>query len=171
MAAYHSNIGQEIRQGKPFHSIRQEAGIALLRTADLLSRLAGKVVEMEDLSIQQYNVLRILRGARPAGLPTLEIGNRMVTAVPGVTRLIDRLEQRNLVSRDRSKIDRRQVFCKLSAEGNRMLSRLDPHMDKLDDELLKGLRNDQLSELLKMLDVIRADLADRSERKVVNKKG
>ena len=79
-----SRIQQEIKQTRPFRSTAQEAGIALLRTTDLVRRRMSAVLEAEDVTVQQYNVLRILRGAGPEGLPTLEIAERMIERTPGM---------------------------------------------------------------------------------------
>lgn len=85
-----SQLQQEIRSARPFHSTSQEAMIGVLRTADLLRRHLEVAMGAADITPQQYNVLRILRGAGPDGLPTLTIGTRMVERDPGVTRLLDR---------------------------------------------------------------------------------
>src|SRR6185295_1524706 len=106
-----SALQREIRQTRPFRSRSQEAMLALLRTADQVHRSFARVVEPHGITLQQYNVLRILRGAGDAGLPTLEIGARMIERSPGVTRLIDRLEAKGWVRRERCPHDRRQVLC------------------------------------------------------------
>ena len=104
-----SQLQREIRQGKPFRSRGQEVVVALLRTADLVRRAVSQAVETHDITLQQYNVLRILRGAGDKGLPTLEIADRMIEHAPGVTRLLDRLEAKGLVRRERCREDRRQI--------------------------------------------------------------
>src|SRR6476659_11445281 len=104
-----SQLQREIRQGKPFRSRGQEVVVALLRTADLVRRTVGRALEPHDITVQQYNVLRILRGAGEQGLPTLEIGERMVEQTPGVTRLLNRLEAKGLAARSRGESDHRQV--------------------------------------------------------------
>src|SRR5215216_4972343 len=96
-----SPLQREIRQGKPFRSRGQEVVVALIRTSDLVRRAVGRVLEPYDITLQQYNVMRILRGAGERGLPTLEIAERMVEHAPGVTRLLDRLEAKGLVRRQR----------------------------------------------------------------------
>src|ERR687897_938950 len=96
-----SALQKEIRQTRPFQSRGQEAVLALMRTTDLARRVIGKVLEPYDVTAQQYNVLRILRGAGEAGLPTLDIADRMIEQAPGITRLIDRLEAKGLVRRER----------------------------------------------------------------------
>src|SRR3954466_7364516 len=96
-----THIAQEIKQTRPFRTQREEASVALLRTADLLRRMIGTVVEPRGITAQQYNVLRILRGAGDDGLPTLDIAERMIEQTPGITRLMDRLEAKKLVVRKR----------------------------------------------------------------------
>ena len=90
-------IARELKQKKPFPSKAEEAAVTLMRTADVLRRFIGTVIEPHGITSQQYNVLRILRGAGERGLPTLEIAERMIESTPGITRLIDRLETKKLV--------------------------------------------------------------------------
>src|SRR5215470_13333116 len=104
-------VQDEIRQRKPFSSRAEEGVVALVRTADLLRRALTGVVEPEGITLQQYNVLRILRGADQDGLPTLDIAGRLVEHAPGVTRLLDRLQAKGLVRRQRSAEDRREIRC------------------------------------------------------------
>ncbi|MFL6289525.1 MAG: MarR family transcriptional regulator, partial [Thermoanaerobaculia bacterium] len=106
--------------------------MALIRTSDLVRRAVGRVLEPYDITMQQYNVLRILRGAGEQGLPTLEIAERMVEHAPGVTRLLDRLEAKGLVRRQRCPEDRRQVLCWLTAGGTALVERLDEPVDSAD---------------------------------------
>ena len=87
-----SALQREIRQRRPFQSAGHEAVLGLLRTADLVRRLGTALVEPYGITLQQFNVLRILRGAGGDGLPTLEVASRMIEQTPGVTRLLDRLE-------------------------------------------------------------------------------
>src|SRR6266545_2488093 len=96
-----------------FRTREQEAAVGLLRTTDAIRRHFSAIVEPHGITLQQYNVLRILRGAGKKGLPTLEIAQRMIEQTPGITRLIDRLETKNLVERERGATDRRCVFCGL----------------------------------------------------------
>src|SRR5262249_14855885 len=96
-----SHIERELKQSRPFPTRGQEAAVGLMRTADLLRRLLEQALEPSGVTAQQYNVLRILRGARPESLPTLEIAERMIERTPGITRLLDRLEAKKLVRRDR----------------------------------------------------------------------
>jgi DNA-binding MarR family transcriptional regulator len=109
---------------KAVPSLEEAVTLDLFRTADLLARGTVRVLKAEDLSPNQYNVLRILRGA-PEGLPCGEIGNRMITRDPDITRLLDRLEKRGLIFRTRDEKDRRTVMGRITAEGLKMLARLD----------------------------------------------
>lgn len=151
-----SQLQREIRQGKPFRSRGQEVVVALLRTADLIRRTVGRVLEPHDITPQQYNVLRILRGAGEQGLPTLEIAERMIEQAPGVTRLLDRLEVKGLVRRQRCAQDRRQVLCWLTPAGIELVERLDEPVDSADAEAVAMLTPEEQEKLLRMLDAIRS---------------
>ena len=156
MTPRQSAIQAELLQTKPFPSIYQEATVALLRTAALLRRRVSRVVEPAGLSMAQYNVLRILRGAGPAGLPTLAIRARLIEEAPGITRLVDKLETAGLIRRDRSTPDRRQVVCAISPEGLALLARLDETVDSAERDMLGSLTSDDTERLLTLLDAIRA---------------
>src|SRR4030095_6616228 len=104
-------ILDELRQKKPFPSRADEALVSLMRTTDVVRRHFARRIEASDVTPQQYNVLRILRGAGKEGLPTLDIASRMIEQTPGITRLLDRLEVKRLVRRQRCASDRRQVLC------------------------------------------------------------
>jgi DNA-binding MarR family transcriptional regulator len=151
-----SPLQREIRQGKPFRSRSQQVVVALLRTADLVRRIVGRVLEPFDITPQQYNVLRILRGAGERGLPTLEIGERMIEQTPGITRLLDRLEAKELVRRERCREDRRQVLCWLTPTGLELVERLDAPIDSADTEAVAMLETEEQEKLLRFLDAIRA---------------
>lgn len=151
-----SRMQAAIKQTKPFRSLSQEAALGLLRTSDLLRRAFAEVTAGSDLTMQQYNVLRILRGAGAEGLPTLEIGERMIEQAPGVTRLLDRLEAKRLVRRERCLHDRRQVFCHITDEGLALLATLDAPVDEADDAAMSGLTRAETKTLIALLDKIRA---------------
>ena len=151
-----SPLQREIRQGKPFRSRSQQVVVALLRTADLVRRHLGSVLEPYDITPQQYNVLRTLRGAGEQGLPTLEIGERMIEQAPGVTRLLDRLEAKQLVRRERCPQDRRQVLCWLTPAGLELVERLDEPIDAADADAVAMLRPDEQEKLLGLLDAVRS---------------
>jgi DNA-binding MarR family transcriptional regulator len=151
-----SPLQREIRQSKPFRSRGQEVVVALIRTADLVRRVVGRVLEPYDITVQQYNVLRILRGSGERGLPTLEIGERMVEHAPGITRLLDRLETKGLVLRRRCPEDRRQVLCWLTPAGTELVERLDEPVDSADAEAVSMLGPEEQDRLLRLLDAVRA---------------
>ncbi|HWS72727.1 MAG TPA: MarR family transcriptional regulator [Thermoanaerobaculia bacterium] len=163
-----SGIQRELKQTRPFPSKSQEAAVALLRTADLIRRHVSSVVEERDLTVQQYNVLRILRGAGEKGLPTLEIAERMIEQTPGITRLIDRLEAKQLVTRERCATDRRQVFCRIAAAGLELLATLDTPLRRAEEEALSSIGKRELAQLLELLerarDGIRTSLETRRQR-------
>lgn len=152
----------EIRQTRPFRSRSQEATLALFRTADLVRRRFAQVMEERGVTLQQYNVLRILRGAGVDGLPTLGIAERMVEQTPGVTRLLDRLEAKGWVERERSSSDRRQVLCRISPLGLEVLAELDEPVNELDDHCLAMLSGPELETLIHLLDRIRTGASTHS---------
>ena len=129
-----------------------------MRTGGLVRRVIASVVEPHGITQQQYNVLRILRGAGEKGLPTLEIADRMIEETPGITRLIDRLELKRLVTRERSATDRRQVFCRITPDGLTLLARLDEPIAEAEREALGILSERQLTQLLSLLDRARGGL-------------
>lgn len=158
-----SALQQEIRQTRPFRSRHQEAVLALLRTTDVVRRHLARIVEPHGITLQQYNVLRILRGAGEEGIPTLAIGERMIEQTPGITRLLDRLEAKGLVCRKRCTEDRRQVLCWLTGPGRALLASLDGTMDALDDGALGMLAPAEVDALIRLLDQVRAGHAGAPE--------
>jgi DNA-binding MarR family transcriptional regulator len=156
MADGPSAIQREIKQRRPFPTRRQEGLVALLRTVDVVRRRLTGLLAPHGTTPQQYNVLRILRGARPDGLPTLEIAERMIEHTPGITRLIDRLERQALVRRTRHAPDRRRVMCRITPKGLRLLAGLDPVIERADVTSLGALGPDELTLLLGLLDRVRA---------------
>lgn len=155
----HSRIQEELHQRRAFRSVTVEAGAGILRTAALIRRYLNEVYRPHGLTWPQYNLLRILRGAGPGGLPTLTIGERMVDLTPGVTRLVDRLVRKGWVVRTRGTKDQRQVLCSLTAAGESLLARLDPVMDEADDFMMSGLNERELHRLVELLDGVRSVLA------------
>jgi DNA-binding MarR family transcriptional regulator len=133
----------------------EAAFLDLLRTADILSRGLVRVLKKERLSMTQYNVLRILRGA-PPGLPCGEIATRMITRDPDVTRLLDRLEKRELISRCRETKDRRTVRARISIKGLKLLARLDEPVEAAHRRQLGHLGEKRLQNLIDLLDFCRA---------------
>ena len=158
-----SRIQRELRQKRPFRSRSVEAGAAILRTGDMIRRHLEAVLEPYGITWQQYNVLRILRGAMPDGLPTREIGERMIEQTPGVTRLVDRLVAKGLVTRARGTLDLRQVICRVTSKGLDLLARTDAPVDEADDFMLSGLTGKQLAALIELLDPVRAVIAGAAD--------
>ena len=143
------------KEGRRVVCPEEAAFLDLLRTCDLLSRGPAQVLKAEDLSPTQYNVLRILRGA-PDGLPCGEIANRMITRDPDVTRLLDRLEKRELIARWREAKDRRMVLARITPEGLKLLVRLDEPVRRTHRRQLGHLGKDRLRALTAVLEVARA---------------
>jgi len=151
-----SPILKELRQRRPFPSTGQEAVVALFRTADVVRRSITAAIAPVGLTLQQYNVLRILRGAGAAGLPTLDVADRMIEHTPGITRMMDRLEARGWVTRERCPTDRREVHCRISAAGLALLERLDGTIDETDRRAMGSLDDATLRRLIGLLDQVRA---------------
>lgn len=140
---------------KPAACPEEVVNLELLRTADLLERRFVPVLAAADLSTTQYNVLRILRGA-PAGLACGEIGGRMITRDPDITRLLDRLEKRGLISRVRGAEDRRQVLTRITPAGLTLLASLDEPVRQAHRALLGHLGAARLKQLSQLLRAARA---------------
>jgi DNA-binding MarR family transcriptional regulator len=153
-------LRQEIAQERPSAALAEEAVCSLLRTSDVLRRFLGDVALARAITLQQYNVLRILRGAGPEGLPTLEIGSRMIEEAPGTTRLLDRLERKALVERHRCPKDARRVLCRITAPGLKLLQELDRPMRRAGDAFFAPLRGDQARRLIRFLDDVRSPLTE-----------
>ncbi|MFZ5625193.1 MAG: MarR family winged helix-turn-helix transcriptional regulator [Gemmatimonadota bacterium] len=155
MAARPSLLQRELKQQKPF-TPTDEALLALMRTSDLIRRKIGVVVEREGITLQQYNVLRILRGAGASGCPTLDIGDRMIEHAPGITRLVDRLERAGLAQRRRCTEDRRQVFCEITPAGLALLERLEGPMLEAKRAAVRGLSLAEQKQLITLLERLRS---------------
>ena len=152
-------IRDEILQKKPFASAADEAVVTLLGTADRVRTALSRVVEAHGITLQQYNVLRILRGAGGEGLPTLDIASRMIEHSPGITRLLDRLEARKLVRRVRCPEDRRQVLCHATEPARRLLGGLDGPVADAGRRALAALDPARTAALVRLLDAVRASAA------------
>lgn len=156
-----SVVQSEIRQTKPFRSSAQEATIALLRTASIVSRALARVVEPAGLSLAQYNALRIIRGAGTGGIATLSIRERMIEEGTTITRLLDKLEDAGLIRRERSFPDRRQVLCFATDAGRKLLETLDPKVNSADEEAVVSLSESQIERFIELLDAVRQSNAQR----------
>jgi DNA-binding MarR family transcriptional regulator len=136
----------------------ESAFLDLLRTTDMLSRGLITVLRSEDLSATQYNVLRILRGA-PEGLPCGEVANRMITRDPDITRLLDRLEKRGMITRTRESKDRRMVMAQITPQGLKLLGRLDEPVQEIHRKQLGHLGRERLRTLTALLHAARANVS------------
>jgi MarR family transcriptional regulator, organic hydroperoxide resistance regulator len=123
----------------------------LLSTADKIKTLFETVCAPFDITGQQYNVLRILRGAEPEGLPTLTIAERVIEKTPGITRMIDRLEAKGLVSREIRPHDRRCVYCRITRKGLKLLETLDKPVQDFNHHAFRALTDRELKQLVALL--------------------
>jgi DNA-binding MarR family transcriptional regulator len=153
------DLQSEIKQKKPFQVREEELFLNLVRTADLLQRKGAELFKSADLSPNQYNVLRILRGAGAEGLACGEVGDRMVTRDPDITRLLDRLEKRDLVRRAREKGDRRVVTARITAAGLELLRKLDEPVAEWHRTQLGHLDPKQQETLIRLLETAREGAA------------
>ena len=152
-----AGLKQEIAQQRPFASLEEEALLNLLRTSDCLDRAVHRKTRAWGVSSTQYNVLRILRGAQPDGLTCSAIGRRMITAEPDITRLLKRLKALKLIRQQRVSQDRREVRTRISAAGLKLLGAMDPVMLAAPEELLGGLSQTELAELICLLELARGN--------------
>lgn len=149
------SLQREIKQMKPFDSIEEEVFLNLQRTAETLMGGLSEVLKAFDLTATQYNVLRILRGAGPAGLPCRDVSERMVTRDPDVTRLLDRLESRAFVERERLTSDRRVVLARIAVAGTDVLALADPAVKAFLLEAMSALDQTELRSLNTALESLR----------------
>lgn len=149
-----NRLQKELKKAKPFESAEQEAHLNLIRTAQVLGDGFEKLFKPFSLSMTQYNVLRILRGAGEP-LPCGQIGDRMVTKDPDITRLLDRLEKRALITRERTSADRRVVLASITPDGLKLLKQLDQPVITLHQKQLGHLGKDQLKTLIDLLEAAR----------------
>lgn len=147
----------ELQQKRPFQRREEEAYLNLIRTADLLRRSVAELLKGHDLTPAQYNVLRILRGAGDTLLSCSEVGSRLVTFEPDVTRLVDRLVTHGLADRLRARQDRRVVRLRITAKGLALLRRLDAAIVDVQTERLGRLSDDRLVQLIELLEELRAE--------------
>lgn len=150
------SLRDEIKQTKPFSSPLEEAALNIIRTAEVIRYAAVEALRPYGITGTQYNVLRILRGAGPAGLPCGAIAERMVTQDSDITRLLDRLSSLGLIERGRSEEDRRVVTSALTADGRKLLTRLDPVVRQLHQDLLGHVDERTLTIMIRGLELARA---------------
>ena len=146
-----SRLREELKQTKPFATLEQEAMLSIQRTDAVLGYSIIETLKPFGITPTQYNVLRILRGARPAGLCREDIRSRLIAEVPDVTRLLDRMEHAGLVGRERDTADRRLVTTRITAKGLRLLEELDEPLKKAHEGQLGHLNKAELRLLIALL--------------------
>lgn len=151
------HLQKELKQRKPFATLEQEVVLNVMRTAAALRQGTGSVLRPYDLSPPQYNILRILRGADENGLPCSEVGDRLVTRDPDVTRLLDRMEKRGLVTRGRWSTDRRVVNARITKKGIGLVNQLDAPMTEMHVAQLGHMKKKDLKTLVDLLEAARGE--------------
>jgi DNA-binding MarR family transcriptional regulator len=155
-----AGLKQEIAQQSPFASVEEEALLNVLRTSDCLQRAFVRRTRHWGITPTQYNVLRILRGAQPQGLTCSAIGDRMITAVPDITRLLARMKVQKFIRQQRDRKDRRVVWTQISTSGLELLSKIDPEITQIPGELLGHLNRKELDEFIRLLELARKNCMD-----------
>jgi len=151
MVTMAGRLKREIKQKKPFSSVQEEVVLSIMRTADQVAVPMNDVLRGTGLSVSQYNVLRIMRGAGGEGLPCGEISERMVRRDPDLTRLLDRLEAAGLVSRTRDTRDRRVIRASITKEGMDLLGSLD---DAVEESIRRSLAHVPVARLRTLLELL-----------------
>jgi DNA-binding MarR family transcriptional regulator len=152
-------VARQLKQKRPFASREEEVLLGLqLVAARIIEPWEKFLKTTSELSLHQYNVLRILRGSHPEGLPSGEIADRMIARDPDITRLVDRLERRGLVTRARSLRDRRVVEVRITNKGLALLRSLDDHVDRFPRSMLGQIGPKKLEQLGSLLERVMSDL-------------
>jgi DNA-binding MarR family transcriptional regulator len=151
-------LRDEIKQTKPFGSLEDEAFLNVIRTAERFLWRESEFLKPYDVTLSQYNVLRILRGAEPEGLICREISERMIARDPDITKLLDRLETRGLVKRERQENDRRVIIARVTPEGVKLVDEIDRPALRMTEELLGHLGERKLKTLIGLLEEARESL-------------
>ena len=154
-------VARELKQQRAFSSREQEVFLGLqIAAARIIEPWERFLKAQAELTLHQYNVLRILRGSHPARLPCGDIGERMIARDPDVTRLVDRLGRRGLVTRVRSRQDRRVVEVGITDKGRQILASLDGHVDRMPRAMIGHLGTRKLQQLNRLLELVMADLGE-----------
>jgi DNA-binding MarR family transcriptional regulator len=148
-------LASEIRQSKPFASVEEEAFLNLGRTFQFLQEKAAALLKDYQLTPPQYNVLRILRGAGPDGLTCSQASERMLSPDPDMTRLLDRMEARQLIERERSREDRRVVVTRITKAGLDLTAEIDRPLNELFHKLMGPAGKGRLKDLIDTLELLR----------------
>lgn len=153
-----SDLNTELRQNKPFSSLRHEAHVAIIRTSWRLMDAFERALKPFGITVTQFNVLRILRGSNPDGLCRNELADRMVTRMPDMTRLLDRMEDMGLIERSRDPDDRRMVRTQITKKGLKLLEQVDETARAEQDRPFERLDDEEVRMLIEMLQTIRESL-------------
>jgi DNA-binding MarR family transcriptional regulator len=156
-----SKLYAEIRQSKPFAKLERELAVAVLRTGDVFHHGVDHALAPFGISMEQYNALRILRGAGEAGHPTLEISRRLISRSPNLTRLLDKLVEKDLAIRERGLEDRRQALLRITPKGLALLADCDRATDASLAKL-SCLSAAEMRQLVELLDRAREAVAIRT---------
>lgn len=148
----------ELQQARPYDLLEEEVHVSVARTAAVLERAVAQTLKPHGLTPTQYNVLRILRGAGAEGLCRNEVGARLIAPVPDVTRLLDRMAEMGLISRERSDEDRRLVRTRLTRKGLQLVNSLDEELRADHRRRLARVNRDALTQLVHTLDQVRAGI-------------
>ena len=151
-------LRDEIKQRKPFRSLEQEAQLSVVRTSAMLVDAFERMLKPYGITATQYNVLRILRGAEPDGLCRNDLRDRMITRMPDVTRLLDRMEESDLIDRSRETNDRRMVMTRITAKGRRLLDELEDPVAREHERAFAALTKEQMRTLIGQLAAVRETL-------------
>lgn len=157
MAQRKPTVHTEAKQNPRVYSRQQDAIVSILRTANHLDCFCSPVFDQHGITSQQFNVLRILRGAGLEGFPTLEIAERMIEKAPGITRLLDRLERKRLVRRERPSDNRRQVLCYITKLGVDLLQEVETPLRDTVNQALHRLDASEIEELIRLLELARGE--------------
>ena len=152
-----NNLQAELKQSKPFPRVTAEALLSVLRTAAVLEHQLTEALKPYGITHTQYNVLRILRGAGANGLCGREVGERMVSRVPDVSRLLDRMEETGLINRERDPDDRRHVTARITRKGLTMLKQVTPELEAVERARAGQIPTGQLQQLIEVLSTVRGN--------------
>jgi DNA-binding MarR family transcriptional regulator len=155
-----SKLQEEIKQTRPFANIEEEALLSIRRTSDRLQHYGQQLFKPHGITPTQYNVLRILRGAGKKGLRCSEIGDRLVSSDPDITRLLGRLQKQKLIKRKHEPKDRRVIYANITAGGVRLLNEIDPLVNDSTKQMFKHMNKEKLATLISLLEEVRQAVSD-----------
>ena len=153
-------LAKEIRQNRPFQSREEEAFLNLGRTYEFLQQRVAELMRRHRLTLTQYNMLRILRGAAPDGLTCSQATERMLSPDPDITRLLDRMETHGLIHRERTKEDRRVVITRITDRGLQLTKQIDAPLLQLFTQCLGRVGQQRLKDLIDVLEALREPLPE-----------